>query len=110
MTKYQLALPDTSCFTPILNRIREETSKILKIPFERFFTDHSIEGHSSRILCHLYGLTHGLQAPLCEDEQYILIASAYLHDISLAWKNDMDFPLLRRCHPKLSSDLIRGIA
>jgi hypothetical protein len=110
MTKHQLALPDSSCFTPILERIREETSKILKIPFERFFTDHSVEGHSTRILQHLHGLTHGLKAPLCEDEEYILIAATYLHDISLAWKNEMDFLELRKNHPRLSGELIRGIA
>jgi hypothetical protein len=110
MTKGQLSLPDNSCFTPILERIREETSKILKIPLERYFTDHSIEGHSSRILQHLYGLTHGLRNPLCEEEEYILIASAYLHDVSLAWKTDMNFLTLRKNHPKLSSNLIRRIA
>jgi len=110
MTNYQLSLTETSCFTPILGRIREETSKILKIPSEKFFTDHSVEGHSSRVLQHLQGLTHGLKVPLCEDEQYILIASAYLHDISLAWQNEMDFLTLRKQHPKLSGDLIRRIA
>jgi hypothetical protein len=110
MTKHQLALPEDSCFTPILKRIREETSKILKIPFERFFTDHSIEGHSTRILQHLYGLTDGLKTPLCEEEEYILIAAVYLHDISLAWDNDMDFLELRKNHPRLSGELIRRIA
>jgi hypothetical protein len=110
VTIHKLAIPEGSCFTPILDRIREETSKILKIPFERFFTDHSIEGHSARILLHLHGLTTGLKAPLCEEEVYILIAAAYLHDISLAWKNNMTFLELRKNHPKLSGQLIRSIA
>lgn len=110
ISKHQLALPEGSCFKSILDRVREETSKILKIPIERFFTDHSIEGHSTRILQHLYGLTHGLKTPLCEDEEYILIAAAYLHDISLAWENGMDFKELRKNHPRLSAELIRRIA
>ncbi|MBE3037307.1 MAG: ATP-binding protein, partial [Chloroflexi bacterium] len=110
ITTHHLALPDHSRFAPIVDRIRQETAKILKIPFEKFFTDHSVEGHSTRILQHLDGLTRGLKDPLCEDEVYILIASAYLHDISMAWDNKMDFLELRRKHPSLSGELVRRIA
>ncbi len=109
MIKHKLPLLDDSHFTPILDRIREETSKILKIPFEKFFTDHSIEGHSTRILEHLRGLTGSLSDPLSEDEVYILVAAAYLHDISLAWENGMDFLELRKNHAKLSGVLIRKV-
>ena len=110
MTEDQLSLPATSRFASILERIRDETSKILKIPLEKLFTDHSVEGHSTRVLQHLYGLTYDLRAPLRESEVYILIASAYLHDLSLAWDCKMDFLELRKNHPKLSAELIRSIA
>lgn len=62
--------------------VRQKAKAIWKKPLFRHYTDHGIE-HAERVIAILGRLAWLLKEPLNEDEVYVLLCGAYLHDVGL---------------------------
>lgn len=102
-----------------LERVRVSAERIWAVPRLAFFTDHSATRHSRRIVQLLGGLAEELQSgpqALSRSELYVLLASAYLHDIGMQdFSVDgrgqeefglSDYEVVRRRHPERARHLI----
>ena len=92
-----------------VQRMREKVEDIWRYPQHRYFTDHSIT-HSERILRYLWPLTRPCYPALSDSEIYILVASAYLHDVGMqSEKLDPDLKGNRKIHQDLSVEMIETL-
>jgi hypothetical protein len=102
-----------------LGRIRASAERIWVTARLPWFTDHSATRHSRRIVQLLGALVEKLQdgpQGLNRSELYVLLASAYLHDIGMQdFRMDgrgyeelgiADYELVRKRHPERAKDLI----
>ena len=102
-----------------LDRIRICADRIWNVPRLAWFTDHSASRHSRRIVQLLGALVEELQGgpqALTRSELYVLLASAYLHDIGmqdfaldgrgLEEFGIVDYDLVRTRHPERAKELI----
>ena len=78
--------------------LEDKLSKTLDnyILYFPYFNDHG-KGHSERIIKHLDDLTKNIE--LSSMETYILLCSAWLHDIGMANPKKKDAPDEKRCVP-----------
>jgi len=104
-----------------LAQIKTATSKIWNPAKLRWYTDHGTSHSQSiirligEIIEYLYKKQFNV---LSDDELFVLLASCYLHDIGMqdlridgkTSENlqPQDFKLIRKLHPRRSSELIRG--
>ncbi|MFW6116752.1 MAG: HD domain-containing protein [bacterium] len=65
-----------------LERVRCKAEAIWKMPLLRQYTDHTVN-HSFRVIEILDKLCDLLLQPLTDDEAYVLLCSAFLHDIGM---------------------------
>jgi len=92
-----------------VQRMREKVEDIWRYPQHRYFTDHSIT-HSERILRYLWPLTRRCYPALSDSEIYILVASAYLHDVGMqSEKLGPDLKGNRKIHQVLSVEMIETL-
>jgi hypothetical protein len=108
----------------VLKNIKTALQKIWKKPRLDWFTDHGIE-HSERIIFHLNRLCSGLlhnpesgpKYGLQPVEVFLLLASAWLHDVGMQDLNDLNLSVdmmnmdnawdeVRKRHPQRSFDII----
>ncbi|MGO9873183.1 MAG: hypothetical protein ACLPVY_05230 [Acidimicrobiia bacterium] len=102
-----------------LDRIRVCAERIWAAPRLAWFTDHSASRHSRRVVQLLGGLVEELEQTrqaLTRSELYVLLASAYLHDIGMQdfaidgrGQEDfgiVDYDLVRKRHPERAKELI----
>jgi len=68
------------------HQVREKAKAIWRKPLLRQYTDHAIE-HSERVISILEKLCLLLEEPLTDDEVYVLLCAAYLHDIGMQQEN-----------------------
>jgi len=91
-----------------VTRIRAASNRVWAVPLHRYYTDHSV-AHSDRVIEKLSALVPDATAsgfsPL---EIYILLASAYLHDIGMQheqYKNG-DLEQIRNQHQEITRQII----
>jgi hypothetical protein len=72
-----------------------------------YFTDHSVS-HSERIIRLLDSLCELLPSGLNEDEAYVLLCAAYLHDVGMQWKGCLDSAIVREKYPPEQISAARG--
>lgn len=65
-----------------IERVHHKAEAIWKKPLLRQYTDHTVD-HSLRVIVILDKLCDLLAEPLTNDEAYILLCSAFLHDIGM---------------------------
>ena len=107
---------DKQDFITHLNTIESAAKEILSQQFLQHYTDHTID-HSKRIIEILGKLLTDYPSLLNEHEKFILIASAYLHDIGMqspiyAGINKKSYTLkdaekIRELHHETSAKMIR---
>jgi hypothetical protein len=89
--------------------IRAATEIIWQRPLHRYYPDHSVD-HSERIIDTLSKLTEDLMLGdnISSTEVYVLLASAYLHDIGMQDERSMgdDLKQIRIHHHELTSRII----
>ena len=89
--------------------IRYTAETIWRVPLLRYYTDHSV-AHSDRIIENLSLLTEGLinNSQITPTEVFILLASAYLHDIGMLDErfNACDLEQIRIHHHELTRKLV----
>jgi len=95
-----------------LTIIRTKVERIWASQRHRYFTDHQIE-HSERIIQILDAITAELMGSdrrLNSQEVFVLLASAYLHDVGMQWEKGKyrDSSLARKDHHLLSYKMIVG--
>jgi hypothetical protein len=69
-----------------LENVRAAAERIWARPLHRYYTDHTPQGHSARVIALLDGLTAGMMATdkrLAPGEAFVLLAAANLHDIGM---------------------------
>jgi hypothetical protein len=104
-----------------LHAVRAASRKAWVPVLLQWFTDHTSEGHSRRIIEHLGEILAADGNGRCEpaltrDELFVLLASAYLHDvgmqdgvvegISIDCHSPAQWDLVRRRHPRRSREII----
>jgi len=103
-----------------LERIRDSAITIWKEPRLKWFTDHSADTHSRKIIEHIGEIIDPLQhsaQSLNPHELFVLLAACYLHDIGMQDFRSAnnkgvehftidDFIDIRENHPQRSRDLI----
>jgi len=95
-----------------LTIIRTKAERLWASQRHRYFTDHQID-HSERIIRILDAVTAELMGSdrrLDTQEIFVLLASAYLHDIGMQWEKGKyrDDELARKDHHLLSYEMIVG--
>jgi len=101
-------------YSATLKVIRDKAIETWKNPKHRFFTDHTPEGHSERVIDILNHLCDDLMKikakRLNTQELFILLASAYLHDIGMQYGKDPKLTLIeiRDRHHLFSEEMILG--
>ena len=93
-----------------LENIRAAAGRIWARPLHRHYTQHGVP-HSERIIALLDGLTEGLmrgEGRLSQDETFILLAAAYLHDIGMQDERfaDGDLEEIRAHHHEQTERMI----
>lgn len=113
----KLGLQQSWDLRPQLDRVKDSAYRIWDQQRLLWFTDHTAQGHSERIISHLNGLLAHMQqsqARLTDHEIFVLLAAAYVHDIGM---QDLriadvdnftpeDYVRVREQHPKISKELI----
>jgi len=100
----------------LLEIIRGKVNDIWQAPQHKDFTDHKPEGHSRRIIAILNSLCSEMMEKkdkrLSIQEIFILLASAYLHDIGMQYNKNPKLTLIRNRdrHHLLSEKMILGSA
>jgi AAA15 family ATPase/GTPase len=101
-------------YLPWLEVIRKRTIELFSTPRLRDFTDHTPEGHSERIIDILNALCSEMMGmkdkKLNTEEIFVLLASAYLHDVGMQYAKDPELRLIdiRERHHELSEKMILG--
>ena len=113
MQKHTLRALLTQPLQNELGIIRLKAVALWANPQHRTFTDHKPEGHSERIIVKLDAITAELGEAgqqLSSEEAYILLASAYLHDIGMQAGNPKYGTLdeIRDKHHLISQEMILG--
>lgn len=93
--------------------ISQNMVEIFSVPQHKDFTDHSPKGHSERIIDILNVLCEEMmrtEKKLNEDEIFILLASAYVHDVGMQYGKDKRLSLMdvRGKHEKLTTKMIKA--
>lgn len=97
-----------------LKIIRDKVIDIFASPQHRDFTDHKPDGHSERIIAILNALCSEMmevkERRLTAEERFILLASAYVHDIGMQYGKDPTLTLMdiRERHHLFSEEMILG--
>ncbi len=90
--------------------VKEAAVEIWNAPQHRHYTDHKPEKHSERIIKKLDAMAQNMEPPLATTEIFILLASAYLHDIGMQYRHSTELSLddVRNQHHTLSRQMIEG--
>jgi len=91
-----------------LDGIRAAAETIWQRPLHRYYTDHSVN-HSERVIEKLSKLTNDLMdSSISSTEVYVLLASAYLHDIGMQDERfkGCDLDQIRIHHHELTRKII----
>lgn len=84
-----------------VDAVRRCAVAIWQTPQLTYFTDHTVR-HSDRIIRLLDSMCGLLREPLNEDEAYVLLCAAYLHDIGMQWPACLDSEAVRAtCTPEM---------
>lgn len=76
-------------------RVRQKAEAIWKKPLLRQYTDHTID-HSRRVIAVLDKLCALLVEPLTDDEPYVLLCAAFLHDIGMQQEKFFETDVVRK--------------
>jgi|GEM_PF-464013 len=90
-----------------LQTTREAVKGLLEDLKHKHFTKHDVN-HSDRVVEKLNLLARTLRKPLAEEECYILLSAAYLHDVGMQSDERDNLKLVRDDHHLLSDDIIMG--
>jgi hypothetical protein len=97
-----------------LENVRAAAERIWARPLHRYYTDHTPQGHSTRVIALLDGLTAGMMATnqrLALGEAFVLLAAAYLHDIGM--QNEKfaggDLDDIRGAHHEQTAEMIYAV-
>jgi hypothetical protein len=97
-----------------LDNVRATVERIWARPLHRYYTDHTPQGHSARVIALLDGLTAGMMATgkrLAPGEVFVLLAAAYLHDIGM--QNEKfaggDLDDIRDTHHEQTAEMIYAV-
>lgn len=81
-----------------LNRIKNAVAKnVWPTQYFMHYTDHTPLHHSKRVIEYLNDITYNLMESrfrLSTEEIFILLSSAYLHDIGMQWLNEETFRMV----------------
>lgn len=77
-----------------IHRVREKAEAIWKKPLLRHYTDHTI-AHSERVISILDKLCALVEPRLTDDEAYVLLCAAYLHDIGMQQEKFFEMDVIK---------------
>ncbi|MBN1814790.1 MAG: tetratricopeptide repeat protein [Anaerolineae bacterium] len=77
-----------------IHKVREKAEAIWKKPLLRQYTDHTI-GHSLRVISILEKLCSILEDPLTDDEVYVLLCAAFLHDVGMQQEKFFEMDVIK---------------
>ena len=78
-----------------IERVRRKAETIWKKPLLRQYTDHTID-HSLRVIAVLDKLCALVVEPLTDDETYVLLCAAFLHDIGMQQEKSFETDVVRK--------------
>ena len=90
-----------------LTLIREKVTPIIRDAKLQNFTNHDVE-HSNRVISKLESLVPMLHEPLGPYSSFILLSSAYLHDVGMQYPFSDSIDKIREKHHIFSEEMIIG--
>jgi tetratricopeptide (TPR) repeat protein len=82
-----------------IHKVREKAEAIWKKPLLRQYTDHTV-AHSLRVIFILDKLCPLLKVSLTDDEVYVLLCAAFLHDIGMQQEKFFEMKVLQEHYSK----------